>query len=339
MADVVTNEPQPGPKPVDPKPGKGRSRPTITRTTITPSPVGAADGTKPSRRSRRSKAAAGPDESSVAPVDATASDTDQGTGGTRERFLLGRRGDMTAARPPLPGTNIARAVMTSLLSALCLVSLGGAVLMLLLWQQQRNSGVLSSQISRAWELFDHLRDIERVVAVLVLPVAAIWMVLATVNVRRATGQRRNPLVTVASLAVGVGGAWAVGHEFVEPATDWVSRGLGIALQAVCVAVPMIALERIADSAEARRGPLRTAFVMAVASLAHLQAAGGISTIEATYDPTRWGRLAAYLVIGTLMMVLATLAANEAARGIEDGTHNRYELRQRFGESLLAQAGL
>jgi hypothetical protein len=36
-------------------------------------------------------------------------------------------------------------------------------------------------------------------------------------------------------------------------------------------------------------------------------------------------------------VLGALSANEAARSIEEGTTHRYELRHRFGESLLAQA--
>ena len=40
-----------------------------------------------------------------------------------------------------------------------------------------------------------------------------------------------------------------------------------------------------------------------------------------------------------MMVLGTLAANEAARAIEEATDHRYELRHRFGEALLAQAAI
>jgi hypothetical protein len=72
-------------------------------------------------------------------------------------------------------------------------------------------------------------------------------------------------------------------------------------------------------------------------LAQMQFLGGVSTVEQTADPTEWGRLGAYLVIGALLQVLGSLAANEAARAIEDGTGHRFRLRQRFGESLLAQA--
>jgi hypothetical protein len=39
----------------------------------------------------------------------------------------------------------------------------------------------------------------------------------------------------------------------------------------------------------------------------------------------------------LIQVLGTLAANEAARAIEDATEHRYQLRHRFGEALLEQA--
>ena len=42
-----------------------------------------------------------------------------------------------------------------LLSALCLLSIGGAVLLLLLWQQSRASGVLTTQLERTWDLIVH----------------------------------------------------------------------------------------------------------------------------------------------------------------------------------------
>ena len=72
-------------------------------------------------------------------------------------------------------------------------------------------------------------------------------------------------------------------------------------------------------------------------IAHLQGLGGLSTIDKTTDPDKWGKLGAYLLIGGLIEVLGTLSANEAARAIEEGTEHRYQLRHRFGESLLAQA--
>jgi hypothetical protein len=255
------------------------------------------------------------------------------------RRLNSRRmhGDLTAARAPYPGTKIMRLVMTLMLSSLCLLTIAGSVLMLLLWQQDRSSGVLTTQIDRTWELFGYLREVERWVAFGVVPVALGWIVLATVNVRRATGLRRNPIVAAGSLLLGIGGVWFIGATQVADADGPLTRGVGIAIQAAFLAIPLVTLERVAEAAEARHRPLRATYLIAVIYLAHLQGLGGLSTTEETNDPEQWGRLGAYLLIGGLIQVLGTLSANEAARAIEEGTEHRYELRHRFGETLLAQA--
>jgi hypothetical protein len=290
-------------------PGQEQAKRTITRTTITPAP-----GTIV------------PDE--VTPSRPT----------LRERInQKHQHGDLTAALAPYPGPRILRAVMAIMLSAMCLLTIGGAVLMLLLWQQDRDSGVLSTQIERTWDLFGYLREAERVIAFAVVPVVVAWVVMATINVRRATGQRRNPIVAAASLLVGLGGAWFIGATQVADADGPVTRAVGIAIQAAFLAIPLIVLERVAESAEARHRPLRATYIIGVAYLAHLQGLGSLSTIDETSDPEQWGRLGAYLMIGGLIQVLGTLSANEAARAIEDGTEHRYQLRHRFGESLLAQA--
>ena len=44
-----------------------------------------------------------------------------------------------------------------------------------------------------------------------------------------------------------------------------------------------------------------------------------------------------MIICALLQVLGSLSVNEAARSIEEGTDSRFQLRNRFGESLLAQA--
>jgi hypothetical protein len=230
-----------------------------------------------------------------------------------------------------------RLVMASMLSLLCLLTIAGSVLMLLLWQQNRSSGVLTTQIDRTWQLFGYLREIERWIAFGVVPVAVGWIVLATINVRRATGLRRNPIIAAGSLLVGLAGVWFVGANQVADADGPVTRGVGIAIQAAFLAIPLIALERVAEAAEARHRPLRATYLIAVVYLAHLQGLGGLSTIEETNDPDKWGRLGAYLLIGGLIQVIGTLSANEAARAIEEGTEHRYQLRHRFGESVLAQA--
>lgn len=257
----------------------------------------------------------------------------------RDRFrrLPVAHGRLAEPRPPLPGSNVLRVVMTLMLSALCLLTVGGAILMLLLWQQQRASGVLSSQLDRTWDLFDLLRQIERLIAFALVPVAVAWTALSAINVHRATGRRRDPIFAGGSLAVGLAGVWIMGDQIVGPADDALGQAAGFVLQAVFLALPLLALERVAAVAEARHGPLRATFVISVVFLAHLQFLAGLSTADQTAGSDEWGRLGAYLVICALLQVLGSLSANEAARAIEDGTQHRYELRHRFGESLLAQA--
>ncbi len=283
-------------------------RSTITKTTITPAP-----GHEPPE----------PDEP-ASPA-------------WRDRLRQPNHGELGSAREPYPGSSVLRFVMASLLSLLCLLTVGGAILMLLLWQQERASGVLTSQLERTWDLFDLLRQVERLVAFAVVPVAVAWIALAVVNVRRATGRRRNPIIAAFSLPIGLLGIWVIGDRIVGTADDWLGQIAGFVLQLVFLAIPLLALERVATSSEAHHRPLRAATVIGAIHLAQIQFLGALSTIEPTSQADEWGRLGAYLIIGALIQVLGTLAANEAARAIEAATEHRYELRHRFGESLLAQA--
>ena len=309
VADAMTADAGHAPGPGSSTPGQDEARRTITRTTITPAPGTILPDpvlpTKPGLRDRL---------------------------GNRRQH-----GDLTAAQAPYPGASILRLVMATMMSMLCLLTVAGSVLMLLLWQQDRNSGVLTTQIDRTWDLFGYLREIERWIAFGLVPVAVGWIMLATINVRRATGLRRNPIIAAASLLIGIGGVWFIGSTQVADAEGPLTKGVGIAIQAAFLAIPLVALERVAEAAEARHRPLRATYVIAVAYIAHLQGLGGLSTIEETSDPEKWGRLGAYLLIGGLIQVLGTLAANEAARAIEEGTEHRYQLRHRFGEAVMAQA--
>jgi hypothetical protein len=298
------------PPPPGSTPGQQAARRTITRTTITPSPGTQREEPAPQVDRKR---------------------------GLGFRRASGEHGDLNTAQAPLPGPRVLRAVMTTLLAVLCLLTVAGAVLMLLLWQQDRDSGVLSSQVDRIWRLFGQLQDIERIVALLIPPVAVAWIVVATINVRRATGIRRNPILAAISLPIGLAGVWIVGNEIVGPADDRITRAAGIVLQVVMASIPLFALERVATAAEARSRPLRATWIISAVFLAHLQGLSGLSTTEKTVDPDRWGLLGAYLVIAGLIQVLGTLAANEAGRAIEDATEHRYQLRHRFGEALIAQA--
>jgi len=290
-------------------PRRDEARATITKTTISPAPGTEVPDEQPPRRS---------------PFD-----------------LFHNRGpdtdELAPPEEPLAAGVKLRILTAVLLSILCLLTFAGAVLILLLWQQDRASGVLTTQLERTWNLFDGLRIVERWLAFAVLPVASLWIAVATVNVRLATGIRRNPVVAALSLPVGVLGAWYVGGELVAEADDWIGRGSGFLLQAVFLAAPLLALLRIAQAADSRTRALRVTYVVSVVYVGQLQFLGGLSNVDQSSPAEEWARLGSYLVIGGLIQVLGALSANEAARAIEDGTVNRFQLRSRFGESLLAQA--
>ena len=283
------------------------ARASITRTTITPAP-----GTK------------------------LPQDDSQPRVSWRDRVNLRHvhRHDHPKAEAPFPGTSALRFAMATLLAVLCLLTAAGAILVLLLWQQDRASGVLTSQLNRTWDLFEVLREVERWFAFAVIPVAVAWTALAAINVRRATGLRRDPILAAISIPIGALGAWAVGDQVIAESSDWVGESAGFVLQAVIIAIPLLALERLAQAAAARQRPLRATYIMTLVFLAHMQFLGGLSTIDQTSGPDLWARLGAYLVIGALLLVVASLSANEAARAIEEATDQRYVLRHKFGESLL-----
>lgn len=257
--------------------------------------------------------------------------------GERVRAVMPRQ--LTAAKPPIPGARLLRLALGGLLFLMSLATLGGAVVVLLLWQQYRDSGVLTTQVDRAWDLVENLRLVERALAFGVVPVALAWAVLATLNARRATGQRRNPAVPALAILAGIVGVWVIGAEIVAPAESWIERSVGYVLQAIAVIVPLIALERVAEAAEARRRPMHVTVLLAIAGVVVLQERTGLSTIVPTDDASVWGMLGVDLVILALIQALGALAANEMARAIEEGSRHRYDLRSRFSESVLAQAGL
>lgn len=268
---------------------------------------------------------------------------DVADGGSRPKIspgglFAGGRDRLATPLAPWAGPSIVRTLMTTMLSLMCLMTVGGAILLLLLWQQERDTGVLASQLDRTWDLFEVLRTIERWVAFATVPVAVVWMVLATVNVRRATGHRPSLVMAALSLPAGLAGVWYVGRELVAPAEDWPMSAGMFALQSVFVLLPLVVLLRTAVAAEARHRPMRVAAAFGIVVVGLIQFLGALSTVDQNAGPDEWGRLGAYLIILALTQVLGTLAVNEGARAIEEGTEHRFQLRSRFGESLLAQAG-
>jgi hypothetical protein len=275
---------------------------------------------------------------------ATSNDASSSAGSGRWQGFVDRvtgvvRRDRQPPRPPIPGAQMLRVTLGLLMATMCLLSVGGAVLLLLLWQQGRSSGVLTTQLDRTWDLIDTVQVIERWAAFGLVPVAMCWLALSAVNVRRATGIRRNPALVAGVLAAGVFGVWWVGREFVAGSDDPLNQGGGWAIQIAILAVVVIFVDRIATAADARHGPLRLALVVVAGYLAHLQFLGALSTIDRDTSTDRWGEFGAYLLMGGLVQVVGALAVNEAERSIEDATDHRYELRSRFSESLLAQAAV
>lgn len=247
-----------------------------------------------------------------------------------------------AAREPFAVIAHVRVVMALLLTALCLLTAAGALLFLMAWRQQQTSGLLIAQTDRLWDVWDLLAQVEQYVALAAAPIVGLWLAVATLNVRRATGRRRNPVLSVVVFAAGVVGAWVAADRVVMPALDnddWVGTLGGLALQAVAVALPLLVLERLADAAEARHRPARVACVTTFGFLAVIEVSGSLATIEPGGTMDSWGRSGALVLIAALIEIIAVLAFSEAARALEEGTQHRYELRHRFGETVLMQAGL
>jgi hypothetical protein len=251
--------------------------------------------------------------------------------------LRSQRRGTTPPSEPFAGTGALRVCLSVMLGLICLLNVAGSILMLLLWQQNRASGVLTSQVERTWDFFDVLREIERWVALTAIPVAVAWAVLAAINIRRATGKRPSPIIAGLSIVIGSVGVWVAGDQIIGATDSWSRQALGWLAQAGCIVVPFIVLENLADDADAQHRPLRSTVILAVGYVALLQFLAGLSTVDQTSGADQWGRLGAYLMIGAMVLVLGSLSANEAGRSIEEGTDHRFHLRHRFGESLLAQA--
>ncbi|HEY3483955.1 MAG TPA: hypothetical protein VGK49_01170 [Ilumatobacteraceae bacterium] len=239
-------------------------------------------------------------------------------------------------RPPVAGESPLRGVLAVSLAALALLTLTGGVLMLLLWRQERSSGVLTNQVDRTWNLFDDLGTVEQIVAVVALVAATSWMALALVNVSRVAARSTLAALMSLTLPASIAGVMVIRSTVVIPSEDWIGAAGGIALQALVLVFPLIALEYGAGLVDARRRPHRAAYVIGVLLLAHFEFLGGLSTVEFTDDADEWGLFAAYLVLAALLQVLGAMAANETCRSFQEAAEHRFESRRAFGETVVAQ---
>jgi hypothetical protein len=227
----------------------------------------------------------------------------------------------------LPGGNIVGVAITAGLAGLALLSVVGALVMYLFWQEARDGVLLSTQSERAWDVLAMLHSAERLVAYAVVVAATVWTAIAVTNVRLASARRRNPLLASVMWPIAGFGVWAIADRWIVDGTV-VEVVVGFAAQAALLFVPFSFLERSADAVNARRNPFRLAYAFGVVLLVYVQGLGGLSTLSSSAEPREFGRLAGYLAVGALIQLVAMFAVSDATRSLIDGSatianqHNR-----------------
>jgi hypothetical protein len=219
----------------------------------------------------------------------------------------------------IPGVDLLRLCVVTLLAGLALLSVVGAAVMFMFWLESDDGALLPSQGERAWEALDVLHSGARVVGFALIALVSIWTFVAVANVRMTSGRRRNPLIAALSWPAAAVGFWIAADRLVVDQTAS-SIIVGFAVQAVLLYVPFLLLERAADAVDARRMPLRIAYFVGVVLLVYTQALGGLTTVERSVD-TDFGRLTAFLGVGALIQLLSTLAVTEACRALETATEH------------------
>lgn len=242
----------------------------------------------------------------------------------------------------VPGADLLRLALVSALAGLALLGVVGAIVMVLFWQESRDGLIGATDSERAWDALRALHDVERVVAFAVLALASVWTFVTVLNVRLASGRRRNPLVAALSWPAAGAALWIIADRWIvdQPAGTVVA---GLAAQAAVLYVPFILLERAAEAVGARRTPIRIAYVFAVVLLVHIQGLAGLATITQTNDTAEYGRLAWYLAIGAVVQLLSTLAVTEATRAISgaaarEAEHHNFLAGQRRVAAQAKPAG-
>ncbi len=230
------------------------------------------------------------------------------------RRSLTASADVTRRIELIRGAEMLRLVTVTLIAGLALLSVVGAVVTGLLWKDSTGSGVLPAQRQRTWDALDVLRTASGAVTLALVISVSLWTFVTVLNVRAASGRRRNPLIpALAWPAAGFGVWWIADRMIVDESIGRVV--LGFAAQAAVMAVPFLLLERSADAIGARRTPLRIVYVLVVVLLVHVQGLGGLSNIPDTATSTEIGRLAGYLAIGALIQLCSTLAVTEGCRAM------------------------
>lgn len=215
----------------------------------------------------------------------------------------------------LPGAELLRLVIVTLVAGLALLSVVGAVVTIMLWLDSRGGGLVAAERDRARDTLDALQAASTGATVALLAAASAWTFVIVLNVRVASGRRRNPLLAAVTWPLAGGAVWWIVDRLVVDGTIG-QVVLGFAAQALVLLVPFAVLERSAEAIEARRTPLRIVYALVMALLVHVQGLGGLSRLpDSIVTTTDVGRLAGYLAIGALILLCATLAVTEACRSM------------------------
>ncbi len=234
----------------------------------------------------------------------------------------------------LPGSDSVRIAIEVATAGLALLSVVGAVVMLMFWLETRDGVILASQRDKAWDTLDALYSVARVVAVVAVTLASIWSFIAVLNARLASGLRRNPVIAALAWPVVCVGIWMLGDRFtVDAALGRVI--VGLTFQAAAMYVPFAILERAAQAVQARRTPIRVVYMFAVVLLVYTQGLIALTDTDRTVSTYQYGRLAFYLALGALVLLLLTVTVTVACRAVADASkheagHHNALVEQRRG---------
>ncbi len=236
----------------------------------------------------------------------------------------------------VPGASVLRIALVTMVAGQSLLSVVGATVMLMFWMESDDGNLTPSQRTRAWDALDVLHEASRALAAGIVVLAMLWTFVAVLNVRRASGRRRNPLIAAVAWPAAVAGTWLIADRFVVDSSNG-RVVIGFVLQALVLWVPFMLLERSADAVGARRTPLRITYVFGVVLLVHIQGLGGLSTIDHATASDRFGHLAGYLALGALVQLMATMAVTDGCSSISDAAEHEAEHYNMLVEQRAARS--
>jgi hypothetical protein len=248
--------------------------------------------------------------------------------------------DLAARIELLPGANVLRLLIVTLLAGLALLSVVAAAVTGMLWLDSRDSADVATDGQRVWDALDVLRTASTGVTAGLVAAVAVWTFVSVANVRMTSGQRRNPLIAALCWPAAAGAIWWIADRMVVDGTiDRVM--LGFAAQAGVLAVPFLVLERSAAAVGAHRTPLRIVYALAVLMLVHVQGLGGLSRLPDSVTATDIGRLSGYLAIGALIQLCSTLSVTEGCHAMSracrhEADHHNMLVAQRTAMSDRAE---